>query len=62
MLLYSSNGPISISADRVIFVTREHAPGRYALCTLVLDDGTEVHGIALKDALSKLEAKLEAAA
>jgi hypothetical protein len=46
----------------VIFVTREHAPGRYCPCTLVLDDGSEVSGLGLKEAIDTLEAKLASAA
>jgi hypothetical protein len=62
MFLFSSNGPRSVSDERIVFVTREHAPGRYQPCVLVLDDGREICGLALKEALDALERKLATAA
>jgi hypothetical protein len=62
MFLFSANGPRSIPDERIIFVTREYAPGRYQPCTLLCDDGKEVSGLALKAALDRLEARLAAVA
>lgn len=62
MFLLSANGLRSIPDERVIYLTREWAPGRYQPCTVVLDDGREVSGLGLKEALDKLEAALAAVA
>jgi hypothetical protein len=62
MMLFSTNGPRSISDERVIFVFRDHAMGRYCAATLVLDTGEEISGLALVAALDALEAKLAEAA
>jgi hypothetical protein len=62
MLIFSSNGPRNVPDERVIYVTSEHAPGRYEAATLVLDDGREVSGLAVKEALDRLEARLAPAA
>jgi hypothetical protein len=58
MFVYSSNGPRTVPDERVIHVIREATPGRYAPCTVLLDDGSEVYGLALKEVLDALEAKL----
>jgi hypothetical protein len=58
MFLFPTTGPRSIPDERVIYVTRESAAGRYCPVTLVLDDGSEVSGLALKEALDRLEAEL----
>lgn len=62
MLIFSSNGPRSVPDERVIFMTREHAIGRYQPCTVLLDNGDEVSGLGLKEALDRLEAALGKAA
>jgi hypothetical protein len=62
MFLFSANGPRSVPDERIIYVAREFAPGRYQACTVVLDDGSEVHGLAVKEAIDKIEARLAAVA
>ena len=57
-MLFSSNGPHTISDERVISVYRDIAMGRYCQCTLVLDNGEEVAGLASVAALDALEARL----
>jgi hypothetical protein len=58
MFVYSSNGPRTVPDELVIHVSLERVPGRYCPVTVVLDDGREVCGLALKEALDALEAKL----
>lgn len=62
MLIFTCEGNRSVDDAGIIHVFADDAPGRYASCTVVLDDGSDVPGLALKDALAKLEAKLSAAA
>jgi hypothetical protein len=59
MLVFSSNGKISIPDERIIYAFSEHAPGRYCPATLIMDDGSEITGLVLKEALTRLITKLD---
>jgi hypothetical protein len=50
---------LGAGTDRVLFIYRDRVMGRYTQCTLVLDDGREVSGLALVAALDALEKKLD---
>ena len=58
MLIFTAEGPRSIDDHDVIAVYRVHTLGGYCPCTLVLNTGAEVTGMALSPALDKLERSL----
>ena len=58
MIVFSSEGVRSIDPAKVIAVYRERPCGGYCNVTLCLDDGTEVSGRAVVEAINRIESEI----